>query len=145
MNRFYLDVEFDVDELVSIALAPADLDREPLYIVTKRSGFKNPWVAEHVAPILDTAGPWIHCPPQQAPKLVAEYLSQGNPSGVEIVADWFTDLSYLLRLIDHGDGTCEEIPALTMRVIRGDCPSVLPHNALADAMGIRDAHERSAP
>jgi len=59
-------------------------------------------------------------------------------SEVHIVADWPDDIRYFCEALITGPGERIDTPPLTMEVIRVDAKSECPHNALADARGIRD-------
>ena len=57
---------------------------------------------------------------------------------VHIVADWPEDIAHFCKALITGPGYRLDTPPLTMEVLRIDAGSELPHNALADARGIRD-------
>ena len=58
---------------------------------------------------------------------------------VHIVADWPEDIKHFCDALIIGPGMRLNTPPLTMEVLRIDAQSTLPHNALHDARGIRDA------
>jgi hypothetical protein len=141
VNYFYLDVEFDGKDLVSIALVPESDRYLPLYVIVKDRDIKNPWVAENVIPVLEHGAAMGGCAVgiDEARKAVSEYLRRTSAwnSHTMIVADWWTDILHLMRLIDHGDGTAEDVPNLFTAVVKVNSVSEKPHNALFDAMAIR--------
>lgn len=131
--RLFIDGEWNSygGELISIALAAED-GRE-FYAVL---GCDNPepWVAENVIPKLGVPRDESIESAQVRLKL---FLMQF--SAVHIVADWPEDIERFCRLLITGPGTRIDTPPLTMEVVRIDAPSENPHNALADARGLRAA------
>jgi hypothetical protein len=132
--RIWIDTEFNEfkGDLISIGMV-ADDGRE-FYEVTY-CPVPGDWVAANVIPILQK---------QPIPILfiqaeMARFLSR-YPDGVHIVADWPEDIKHFCELLITGPGMRLDTPPLTMEVIRIDGESELPHNALADARGIRAAH-----
>jgi len=127
----YLDTEFNglQGALISIALVPQD-GTNPFYRALHCPDPIDPWVAEHVMPILGI--------PQHDKKVIQAdlewYLTTW--SEVHIVADWPEDLAHLCNLFITGPGTRIRLPKLTFEIDTVDAPSTLPHNALHDAVGI---------
>lgn len=132
MARFFIDCEWNEfgGDLISMALVGQD--GAEWYEVTH---CPNPgrWVAEHVLPILGKAPITREAMRHSLHSFLAPYES------VEIVADWPEDIEQFCRLLITGPGTRIDTPPLCMWVVRLDAPSKLPHNALEDARGIRDA------
>lgn len=116
-------------ELISLALVSEDY--RTFYEVL---GCHNPdpWVAENVMPKL--AKPWIVL--QSLQEQLENFLSQFD--SVHIIADWPEDIMWLCKVLVTGPGTRLDTPPLTMQVLRVDTVSKKPHNALADAMALRD-------
>lgn len=129
--KIWIDCEFNSSqgELISLALV-ADDGRE-FYEVLDCDN-PEPWVAEHVMPVLGE----LPIPKAEFQAKLQEFLQQFHT--VHIVADWPEDISHFMRALITGPGTRLDTPALTAEVLRVDAPSDLPHNALADARGIRD-------
>ena len=160
-HEIAIDVEFDGQNLLSIALVPLS-GSNSLYLVAEHGEIKDEWVRENVIPRLMTerakyARPvpmdWIR-------REVAHYLrlvESATGKRPRIIADWWQDIIRLLRLIDHGDGTCEDVPDLDFSVRQkigqptrfplvcmddaelprpGSNPILIPHNALDDAKAI---------
>lgn len=139
-NEFVIDCEFDGPELLSIAIVPVGFRFQPIYIVNDRAELAgDPWVRENVLPVLHVAE-HLRLPMDLLRKKVCEYLRsvQVPYAKTVIIADWWQDIIRLLRLIDHGDGTCEDVPDLDFSVRRIKSVSKHPHNAFFDAMAIRD-------
>ena len=65
------------------------------------------------------------------------WLSQFD--SVHVIADWPEDIQHFCNALIIGAGMRINTPPLTMEVLRIDAESTLPHNALHDARGIRDA------
>lgn len=130
--RLFLDCEFNgfKGELISMAIVAEDGREwyEVLYC-------ENPvqWVAENVIPILNRE------PLKNMAELTLSlfrFLQQFET--VHIVADWPEDIVYFCQTLITGPGMRIDTPPLTMEVIRIESESVIPHNALCDARGIRE-------
>lgn len=137
--RLYLDTEFNGfgGALMSLALVPADCAAPTFYRVVEHDGPIDPWVAEHVVPKLGekpTARAVV------AKELAAYLKKMPEPT---VVADWPTDFEHLLTLLITGPGQMASTPDFRMEFRRlagfnTATASVLPHNALADALALRD-------
>lgn len=135
MTRIWIDTEFnehaDRHSLISMALV-ADDGREWYEVLPcPRPG---PWVAEHVLPRLGRAPISREALSESLREFLAAFES------VHIVADWPTDLALFCDTLIVGPGVRIDTPPLTMEVIRLDGESDDPHNALADARGLRAIH-----
>lgn len=130
--KLWIDCEFNgyLGELISLALV--DEDGENFYHVLEITQPVNDWVAEHVIPILDATPV-----PLERFHAELEAFLMGYDS-VHIIADWPEDIAHLMRALITGPGERLNTPPLTMEVVRIDAPSRVPHNALWDAIGIRD-------
>ena len=130
--RFFLDCEFNSmgGELISMALV-AD-DGSWWYTAVPVGAIIDPWVAEHVIPVLDITP----IPYEFMQSTLEAFLSKFDTA--HIVADWPDDIAYFSKALITGPGTRIDTPPLTMEVLRIDAPSARPHNALWDARGIRE-------
>lgn len=144
--RLYLDTEFNGfgGELMSLALVPADPALPTFYEVVKWQAPMDPWVAKHVVPFLDAN-------PRPRPDVGASLASfmrwhhaWGNGvRGLSVIADWPTDFEHLLGLLITGPGLMHPMPPFSMDFnplpgFNTATVSKRPHNALADAMALRD-------
>jgi hypothetical protein len=68
---------------------------------------------------------------------LARWLAQFET--IHVVADWPEDIKHFCIALITGPGTDLDIPPVTMEIMKIDSVSELPHNALADARGIRKA------
>ena len=131
--RLFLDCEFNEfkGDLISMALVAED-GREWYEVVP----CENPgaWVAENVIPILGK--PAL---PGKAALTSSLFMFLRQFDTVHIVADWPEDIVHFCEALITGPGYRIDTPPLTMEVLRIDAESALPHNALADARGIRAA------
>ncbi len=131
--RVFIDGEWNSygGELISLALVCED--GRIFYEVL---GCENPdqWVAENVMPKL--AKPWIVL--QSLQEQLENFLSHYEFDSVHIIADWPEDIMWFCKVLVTGPGTRINTPPLTMQVLRVDTVSSNPHNALADAMALRD-------
>lgn len=133
----YLDCEFNSfgGELISIALVSTDPARV-FYEALQITSPVDPWVAEHVMPILMVQ----QMPVEWVQGGLQAFLSQWPE--VHIIADWPEDIAYFCKLCITGPGKRIRLPRLTFEIVTIDAPSDLPHNALFDAKGIAKAHSR---
>ena len=114
-----------------ISLALVAEDGRSFYRVL---GCTNPdhWVAENVMPKLHED--WVTLDVLQS--WLEVFLNQFD--SVHIIADWPEDIMWFCKVLVTGPGTRLNTPPLTMEVLRVDTVSSNPHNALADAMALRD-------
>jgi hypothetical protein len=64
-----------------------------------------------------------------------------NYESIHLVADWPEDIQHFCALMITGPGTRIEYPPITMEFRKDlDAKSHTPHNALADALAIRDKY-----
>lgn len=130
--NLYIDTEFNGfgGELISMALV-SECGKEFYEVLP----CDNPvdWVAENVMPILGKE------------PITLEWLQirlQGwlhQFSTIHVIADWPEDIQHFCKALICGPGMRIDTPPLTMEVRRDlDSTSEIPHNALADARGIRD-------
>jgi len=136
----FLDCEFNGfgGELLSIALVPEAGDA--FYrIVADANETPTDWVAENVLPILGSFRGAVTKATRASIRLhLQSYLMQFQ--SIHVIADWPEDIIHFCKLIlTDVPGQRINTPPLTMEIVRLDSPSQLPHNALADAVGIRNA------
>lgn len=131
--KLFLDCEFNEfkGDLISMALVAED-GREWYEVVP----CDNPgaWVAKNVMPILGK--PAL---PDKAALTSSLFIFLRQFDTIHVVADWPEDIAHFCEALIVGPGYRIDTPPLTMEVLRIDAPSALPHNALADARGIRGA------
>jgi hypothetical protein len=99
----------------------------------------HPWVAQNVMPVR-----------QKQPVTVNELKCRLEPwlktfDKLEFVADHPADVEHLMRLIQKGtEGDWMWLPPLTIELAMGlgatAKTSAMPHNALADAVALRQAY-----
>lgn len=132
-ETLFLDCEFNSykGELISMALVSAN--GHEWYEVIPCEDIIDHWVADHVMPVL---GKEPLKDKAELSKSLALFLSQFDQ--VNIIADWPEDIAYLCNAIVTGPGERIDTPALSFQIIRIDAPSRVPHNALSDAIGIRN-------
>jgi len=133
MMRLFIDCEFNgfKGELISIGIISED-GHEFYEVLECQSPIQ--WVAENVMPILRK-------PPIANKRALSaalfSYLYQ-FPT-IHVVADWPEDIAHFCDVLITGPGERISTPPLTMEIVRIDAASELPHNAIADARGIRAA------
>ncbi len=140
--KYYLDTEFNEfgGELISMALVPAVAAFEHFYEEVIFHQPPGPWVKENVIPKL-TKAPIDRGEFQSKLYgfLVRAIEQDGLPT---IVADYPDDLSYFVKALITGAGTRMNINKLKFEL---NCDlnyiSESPHNALADAIGLRNSGE----
>jgi len=133
--RIWIDTKFNgfQGELISMALVSED---NQVFYESLGCGEPCAWVHENVMPIINK---------DPIPKSLfwyklEEYLCQWDD--VHIIADWPEDIAHLCQALIFGPVYAIPIPnKMTFEVNREiDAESELPHNALADAIAIRDMH-----
>jgi hypothetical protein len=143
--NLYLDTEFDGHGGSLISLALASDDGAHWYGVHPDVDQPNatPWVKEHVLPLLrampETAGGFGDEPEFRAS--LKEYLL--TRSGATIWADWPDDFAHLMRLMSGPSYPDSFMIPCTMHLVvtpDGEPKPVIPHNALSDAVALRDWH-----
>lgn len=136
--KLFLDCEFNGfgGELISLALV--DENDQYFYEVL---ACPNPvaWVADHVIPRLE-----------KAPISLKEFQSQLQTfllqyDQIEVIADWPEDFSLFTRSLVLSAGKCMTPPSLSMQLWMDDpiethVDSKNPHNALADAKGLKASY-----
>ena len=129
MTKAYLDCEFNgfEGELISMAIV---VDKTTYFYEALNCLDPVPWVKENVIPVI------LKHPISKLSftAKLEEFLNQYEE--LEIVADWPDDIKYLCKAMITGPGTMIKTPVLSFHLNRIDAPSLIPHNALADALGI---------
>lgn len=135
--RLWIDCEFNEFQGDLISLALVGEDGREFYEVLPCA---NPgaWVAANVMPILGKAA----IPLDVFQKRLAAFLRPYH--AIHVIADWPEDIAHFCKALITGPGYRLDTPPLTMEVVRIDAASDLPHNALADARGIRAEMLRTA-
>ncbi len=139
--RVYLDTEFNGfgGELISLALVPERENWPSFYAVREVSGSINPWVAEHVMPVLRE----VPRTPNVFTGLVQDYMMR-LPKTVEVIADWPEDISHLCaQLCAEAGQMLRVFPTFCLVDTWGGGGGVskVPHNALEDARALRLWHQ----
>lgn len=132
----YLDCEFNGfgGELISIALVPSDICLRKFYKVLPPPSRIDPWVAKHVMPFLNKEPESLDVVQRE----LEEYLKDFK----EVIADWPEDIAYLCKLLITGPGMrlrCYDRLSFIIDASLDSSLSRLPHNALEDAIAIREA------
>ena len=131
--RLFLDCEWNGHggELISMALV-SEHGMEWYEVLGCKD--PTPWVAENVMPVV---GGRAAISRVELAHSLSTFLCQFTT--VHIVADWPEDIAYFCKALIVHPGERVRTPPLTMAIARIDSTSGLPHNALADAIGIRTA------
>lgn len=134
MVQLFLDTEFDSfgGPLLSIALV-SECGKQ-FYEVLEHGPIQDPWVAVNVVP-------YFMKPPIPREKVIErmyDFLRQFIWKDIVIVADWPDDIIHICKLFITGPGTATKFAGLNFKLIRCDYVSQVPHNALYDAMAIRE-------
>ncbi len=136
--RYFLDVEFNGfgGDLISLALVPEDHAAEPFYEVLPCAD-PVPWVAGHVVPVLRRA------PIERADfvKKLGAYIEQDTHP--VIIGDWPEDIAQLMLMMMTGPGWRMpseriSIELLDLPLFDSEAMSKVPHNAMYDAMALRE-------
>lgn len=130
--KLFLDCEFNEFKGALISMALVSEEGHEWYEVVPCET-PGPWVAQNVMPILGKPAVSV----EEMQRSLQQWLAQFD--AVHVVADWPEDIAHFCSALITGPGYRLDTPPLTMEVVRIDADSELPHNALADAIGIRDA------
>ena len=136
MQRLFLDTEFNGfgGQLLSMALVPEEDGKPVFYQELVLPNEINPWVADNVIPNRRS----IPVAYNVFQSNLANYLwSVGDCT---IIADWPDDIRYFCQALITGPGMCMNLlHNMGFYLDFGiQYESLVPHNALYDAMGIRD-------
>ena len=140
--KLFLDTEFNGfgGELISMALVPEDPKLLEFYKELEMKSQLDPWVRDNVIPHLITV-PVSRGEFQSALSLYLLTLDFHH-GPLTIIADWPDDIRYFCESLITGPGMAIMTPAQLQfeldRSIRYE--SAVPHNALHDARGIREAY-----
>lgn len=133
--RVWIDTEFNGFNGDLISMALVDEHRRQLYFVLTMPQEIDPWVAEHVIPILGKA---------PIGRVLAQLYLQAfldNYDSVHLIADWPEDIAHFCRFLITKPGERISTPSLTMEIRRDlDAVSETPHNALCDVLAMRLKH-----
>lgn len=131
MTTAYLDCEFNgyKGQLISLALV---VDEENYFYEVLKCSKTTAWVKKNVMPILNKEAITIPLFRLKLQQFINKYPD------LTIVADWPDDIKYFCEalIIDPGF-MIDTPPKLSFVLNRVDAPSEQPHNALADAFGIK--------
>lgn len=140
MTRLFVDCEFNGfgGDLISMAIVPEDPSIEPWYEVRQLpEGNRfvwDRWVWDNVVPHLGKRA----ISREDFRAYFLEYVSKfSEPT---ICADWYTDLVHFFSMF-AGESHTESVgyPCKTELVLIDSYQSEIPHNALYDAIAIREA------
>jgi hypothetical protein len=136
--RLFLDTEFNgfMGGLMSMALVPEDDSVLKFYKELEMKDQLDPWVKEHVVPFLD-GKPLSRSEFQNS---LASYL--WIIGECTIVADWPDDIRHFCESLIVGPGDSIALVHKIHFVLDTKLPYVsqVPHHALFDAIGIREAY-----
>ena len=141
--NLYLDTEFDGHGGTLISLALAGDDGSQWYGIFD-AACHDPWVAENVAPKLFAMTPTISGDHSLLRFSLKEYMKARE--GCTVWADWPADFEHLTRLMcGRHYGESWMIPCTMQLIVTpvGQPRPEPPHNALSDALALRDWHANS--
>lgn len=116
-------------KLISMALVAED--GSEFYEVLPYSNLTT-WVENNVVPVLNKQ-PISY---QEFQTKLSLFLSKFND--FVLVADWPEDIAKFCEVLITGAGMRMNTPPFTMKILRVDSNSAIPHNALEDARGLID-------
>lgn len=138
--NLYLDTEFDGHGGGLVSLALAGDDGSHWYgIFDAYCG--DPWVAENVAPKLYAMKPTVSGSSDVLRVELRDYLKQRE--GCTIWADWPADFGHLMTLMcgsHYGESFLVPCKMILINTPDGEPKPDMPHNALSDAIALRDWH-----
>lgn len=136
-TTLWLDTEFNGFGGQLISLALVNEAGESVYFALPCEQ-PTEWVAEHVIPLLNKE------PSSRRSAQAAVRLFLHRYDRINIVANWPEDIKHFCAFMVDGPADCLVTPPLTFE-LRVDLVgtaerSSLPHNALHDAIALRDLH-----
>jgi hypothetical protein len=138
--RLFLDTEFNGfnGKLLSLALVPEDESVEKFYCELEMNDQLDPWVKENVVPHMIL----IPSSMSKFQDALTRYLNEFKEC--RIVADWPDDIRHFCESLITGPG--ERLLIKTKITFELDLTieyeSKVPHNALFDAIAIRETYLR---
>lgn len=136
--KLFLDTEFNGfgGKLMSMALVPEHDLLENFYCELEMTDQLDPWVRENVVPHMVL----VPSTRLQFQRKLASYLLQFQQ--ITIVADWPDDIRYFCESLITGPGERISLPGKIKFELDLDIEyeSRVPHNALYDAIAIRDVY-----
>lgn len=134
--EIFLDCEWNSYGGALISMALVAMDGREMYVSLPLHEELDPWVAEHVVPVLGE--PESLSSHVDLAARIGSFLS-AYPA-VHVIADWPEDIERFCRALVVGPGARVCTPPLTLEIRRDldSEQSALPHNALADARAIKD-------
>lgn len=150
--RYTLDCEFDGwrGELISFALVREDRRSLHIILAGAEDRARDPWVVANVLPITkDCPEPPYVISPELAVIAVAQFLAGDFEHGETptVIVDWFSDVTHLCNLLEHGPGVTHLPGNISFEVRRLDAypcptlPAAVRHNAWWDAVALWEAIE----
>lgn len=136
--KFYIDTEFNGfgGRLMSMAIVPEDDGVPEFYQELEMRDQLHPWVKENVVPHMFQL-PISYGSFQSA---LSSYLWQFKDHEIIIVADWPDDIRYFCESLITGPGMRINTPNIKFELdLSISYTSKVPHNALWDARGIKEA------
>jgi hypothetical protein len=139
MNRVFIDTEFNGfnGELLSMALVPEDESKTIFYHEIEFKGQLDPWVRDNVVPHMN-GKPITYREFQNQLAMWLYYVGECT-----LVADWPDDIRYFCQALITGPGMCINILNKINFVLDTSISynSQVPHNALYDAIAIREFYK----
>jgi hypothetical protein len=136
--RYFVDTEFNGfgGTLISVAAVPEDASSPAFYEAIDCSD-PTSWIIENVLPVLQTNPRPVH----EVRTLFSAYLAD-DPNPV-IVADWPEDIAHVAALLTNGEGRRLVSANVVFHLLAqsdfsSERESKVPHNALHDAIALRD-------
>lgn len=134
--KLWLDTEFNEFRGALISMALVSEGGEEWY-ESLGCDDPGPWVAVNVMPIIGRQSIGARMFRVSLQEFLAQY------DAIHVIADWPEDIAHFCQSLIVGPGQCINTPRMTFEIRRDiNAPSALPHNALADARGIKAEYLR---
>jgi hypothetical protein len=128
----FLDTEFNSFHGQLISMGIITEGNHQFYEVLELPANVHPWVAEHVVPVLNKA------PVRPITFKARLWAFMHQHQNEVIIADWPEDIAHLMWWLCGENGTSPKIQLTTRLINSGKFDSDIPHNALADAMALKE-------
>jgi hypothetical protein len=143
--KLFLDTEFNGfgGKLMSMALVPEDKEFPEFYCEIEMKDQLDPWVKDNVVPHMHLSPVSYRDFQLTLGHYVNYVISIFSMEPTTIVADWPDDIRYFCEAMITGPG--ERIVLIDPKInfeldLSIKYESLVPHNALHDARGIRDSY-----
>ena len=136
--KIWIDTEFNDYQGSLISIALVDAEGRTFYEAPWCNEVLTEWVRDNVSPVVGIPCTSLRLVQHKLEVWLEPYTS------VHLIADWPDDIRHFCDLLITGPGKRISTPRLTMEIRRDldGAQSAIPHNALQDAIAIKNEYLR---